>query len=202
VGATVRVLTRDVPGRRIRFQLSTVAGGEVSVQFRAHVSRVVEGSYRDVVLDTPETYYGKRDLGLEPWLNSRLDGGEALTVPWLENLSEPLEYARATYPEWQGDANRFRQLTGIRPGQTVQMELPTRQDTEKTVNVLVLALVAEGGQGRIPTRSVIGVVTRAKPPQPLVAVTAEAITPFEVEALVRISELDASKTMYVNVEKV
>ena len=189
-------------GRSVSFTLVSSAGGNVLVSFRANVSEVAEGPYRDVIYDSSEAAYGKRDLGLEPWLNSRLDGGEKVIVPWLQTLTEPLVYGRATYPEWQDDPQRSATLTNVVPGRIIDMVLPDQQGTERFApKVLVLAVRLEGGANRIPTRTIYGIVTSVQFVEDLVDVSAFAFSPFEVQVEVRVSDADPSRTMYVNVEK-
>ncbi len=203
IGATVTaVRSRDTVRRAIRFTLSSVTGGEAIVNFFANISAVTPGHYRDVILGSSEEVYGGRDLGLEPWLNANHDSGEKVVVPWLDNLSEPLEYFRVTFPEWQNDPNRYRQLRAAKPGETVRIDLPTQQGGETTKKCLVLAVRMQGGNRRIPTRTLYGVVARGRRPEPLVAVSAEALSPFEVQALVRLSDSDPAKTMYTTLDKV
>jgi len=199
-GGTISSFTRS--GRTINYVLAIAANaGEVIVNFPANISRLSPSVAREVVFDTAEQTYGKRDLGIEPWLPTSLEGGERTVVPWLEALSEPLGYVNVRYPEWQANQPRLQQLSSVVPGTVVNLELPTQQKVEKVVKTLVLAVRLTGGYRQIPTRTIYGIETRDRPPQPLVAMNVQAVSPFQVQALIRLSDVDASKTMYVNIEE-
>ncbi len=200
-GAAVSVASADVRGRSMRIRITQRGGGEpvVRVNFVGRISRVEEISKRDVVLFTSESVYGKRDLGLPPWLSPSLAGGEKVIVPWLDTLSSPLQYFRVTYPEWQADRNRLTQLREAKPGQVVNVELPSKQRSERILKAIILACRIQGGFRQIPTRTLYGVETRIGSVPSLTSMVSEATGPESIQVQLRTSFVN--EAVYVNVEK-
>lgn len=200
--ATVIVRDSSASEQWIRFTLVSAPGGDISVSFPAYVSELKSINHREIILQGPERTYGRRDLGIEPWLTPNLDGLEKVIAPFLDNLSEPLEYVNVTYSEWQETASKLHTLIAATPGRVVDMQLDTQEKSNKVVKVLILAVRLNWARGAEPTRTLYGLVVRDLPPRPLVALEAFAQGPFEIEAQVRISETDPNKRMYVDVTEV
>ena len=191
-GATIVRRESSAAGRWIRFAIVTSASGPIQVTFLARVSTLQVTSRRVVSFDGPEEVYGARDLGLQPWLNARLSGSNTIITPFLNAISEPLEMVRATFSEWQASNVALASLSLARPGNVISISLPTKRRGIRTVKVLVLAVRVEGGRTVEPTRTVWGIVTRSRPPDPLVAISAEPVSTTEVQATVQLSLLDGA----------
>ncbi|MYI67838.1 MAG: hypothetical protein F4103_03460 [Boseongicola sp. SB0673_bin_14] len=190
--------TRD---RSITFTVLAASSGDYSVSLRAHISEIATVAERDYINESVEAVYGKRDLGLPPWYSANLVDAEAITGAWLDNLSEPLEWFRITYPEWQTSVAKHQQLLDTKPGSVSNFVVSTQQKALRPVKGLVLAVRLQGGHRQIPTRTVYGVGVRIRPPVPLLAASATVLSPYRIQANVRLEQSDPSKTIYVDIEK-
>ncbi len=198
--ATARIVSSDIRARTVRYRIFSAEGGEISVQLKAQVRTLQAGTTREFVSLVPEAVYGRRDSDLQPWLNQQLSGADSIVIPWLNNLTEPLEYVQVRYPEWQNDRGRLRTLIGAKPGTVHHIELETRQGVTRVVKAIILAVRLQGGFGRIPTRTLYGIVTRSRPPQPLTALRATTLSPFEMQVAVQLRVPDPSRTLHVSVD--
>ena len=203
IGAAVTVLNK-APGAGgaafIQVALDRTAGpGQASVSFPAFVSEVQVTNERTHNVVEAERRYGRRDLGLAPWMASSLAGGTTVVEPWVNVQSEPLEWFQVTYPEWQDSVNNLRTLQRVVPGSVVDMILPSQQQILRPLRGLVLAVRHRWNTGTVPTKTIYGVGVRDRAPEPLVALSAFALDAFNVAASVRISDLDPAGMVHVDI---
>ena len=178
-GGTVTVFTPgedpalpDPDGSSYTIKVISTESGLVTLSYRSQILTLQVVDLREIVRTDVEDVYGVQELVLQPWLDLGLEGAEQYLIPWLDNLTEPLEYFRVSYPEWQPNAGQWATLLAADAGQVVSLQLSTRWAGVRTVAGLVLAVRLTGGRGQAPVRTLYGIVPRYTPPAPLTAITA------------------------------
>lgn len=130
----------------------------------------VEPKQFDIDLLDSVGIFSRRPLDPPEWFPASFAGLTDYTLPWLRNLSQPIEHMRVTIPEWQDTQGMVTTLiTAAIPGNVVEIDVDENGRRHR-VNLLITSI----GHSAVlneqePLRTISGIVRRDLAPAPLSA---------------------------------